>query len=145
MREIHRGPVNFPHKWPVTRKMFPFDDVIMKWIGGSPLHDHSCYFNSSPPNAAYGHQWIGSALVQIMACRLLGAKPLSQPMLGYCQLDPYEQIAMKFQSKYKTFHSRKCIWKYRLRNGGHFVQAINLVPISMVYIIPLLGNFMKQQ
>ena len=23
------GPVNFPHKWPVTRKMFPFDDVIM--------------------------------------------------------------------------------------------------------------------
>ena len=26
---IHREPVNFPHKWPVTRKMFPFDDVIM--------------------------------------------------------------------------------------------------------------------
>ena len=25
------GPVNFPHKWPVTRKMFPFDDVIMWW------------------------------------------------------------------------------------------------------------------
>ena len=29
VREIHRGPVNFPHKWPVTRKMFPSDDVIM--------------------------------------------------------------------------------------------------------------------
>ena len=29
LREIHRGPMNFPHKWPVTRKMFPFDDVIM--------------------------------------------------------------------------------------------------------------------
>ena len=27
---IHRSPVNSPHKWPVTRKMFPFDDVIMK-------------------------------------------------------------------------------------------------------------------
>ena len=26
---IHRGPVNSPHKWPVTRKMFPFHDVIM--------------------------------------------------------------------------------------------------------------------
>ena len=23
------GPVNYPHKGPVTRKMFPFDDVIM--------------------------------------------------------------------------------------------------------------------
>ena len=29
---IHRGPVNSPHKWPVTRKMFPFDNVIM-WRG----------------------------------------------------------------------------------------------------------------
>ena len=27
---IHRGPVNSPHKWPVTRKMFPFNDVIIK-------------------------------------------------------------------------------------------------------------------
>ena len=26
---IHRGPVHSPHKWPVTRKMFPFDDVVM--------------------------------------------------------------------------------------------------------------------
>ena len=26
---IHRGPVNSPHQWPITRKMFPFDDVIM--------------------------------------------------------------------------------------------------------------------
>ena len=26
---IHRSPVNSPHKWPVTWKMFPFDDVIM--------------------------------------------------------------------------------------------------------------------
>ena len=30
---IHRGPVNSPHKWPVTRKMFPFDDVIMNKYG----------------------------------------------------------------------------------------------------------------
>ena len=30
LRAIHRRPVNSPHKWPVTRKMFPFDDVIMR-------------------------------------------------------------------------------------------------------------------
>ena len=45
VREIHRGPVNFPHKWPVTRKMFPFDDVIMRvhisW--GCTLHMCSTY------------------------------------------------------------------------------------------------------
>ena len=29
VRGIHRWPVNSPHKGPVPRKMFPFDDVIM--------------------------------------------------------------------------------------------------------------------
>ena len=52
-----------------------------------------------------------------MACRLLGAKPLSKPMLDYWQLDPLEQISVKLQSKYTTFRSRKCIWKYCLWNG----------------------------
>ena len=31
VRGIHRAPVNSSHKWPVTRNMFPFDDVIMFW------------------------------------------------------------------------------------------------------------------
>ena len=32
---VGNSPVagEFPHKWPVTRKMFPFDDVIMpQWL-----------------------------------------------------------------------------------------------------------------
>ena len=29
---IHRWPVNSPHKGPVTRKMFPFDDVILWYL-----------------------------------------------------------------------------------------------------------------
>ena len=33
VRGFHRRPVNSPHKWPVTRRMFPFDDVIMLWGG----------------------------------------------------------------------------------------------------------------
>ena len=33
---IHQWPVNSPHKWPVTRKIFPFDDAIMAdWM---PAH-----------------------------------------------------------------------------------------------------------
>ena len=32
VRGIHRWPVNSPHKWPVARKMFPFDDAIIFWI-----------------------------------------------------------------------------------------------------------------
>ena len=32
VRGIHRRPVNSPHTWPVTRKMLPFDDAIMRWF-----------------------------------------------------------------------------------------------------------------
>ena len=31
VRGIHRSPVNSLHKGPVTRKMFPFDEVIFWW------------------------------------------------------------------------------------------------------------------
>ena len=40
VRGIHRGPVNSPHKWPVTRKLFPFDEVIMTRTGLNPGHVH---------------------------------------------------------------------------------------------------------
>ena len=43
------------------------------------------FLDSYPPSAAYMRRWNGSALVQIMACRLHGAKPLSKPILTYCQ------------------------------------------------------------
>ena len=44
-------------------------------------------------------------------------------MLVYCQLEHEEQISMKFWPQYKIFHSRKCICKYHLQYGGHFVQG----------------------
>ena len=56
--------------------------------------------NLSPSSAAYTRQWIWSAIVQIMAWRRIGDKPLAEPMREYCQLDPYEQTSVKFESKY---------------------------------------------
>ena len=38
VRGIHRSPVNSPHKWPVTRKMFPFDDIIMGIMKAASSH-----------------------------------------------------------------------------------------------------------
>ena len=37
VRGIHRRPVNFPHKGPVTRKMYPSDDVTMPLDFEDPL------------------------------------------------------------------------------------------------------------
>ena len=56
--------------------------------------------NLSPPSAAYMRQWIMSTLVHIMACCLYSAKPLSKPMLGYCQLN---KLQWNFNQNIKIF------------------------------------------
>ena len=38
VRGIHGWQVNSPHKWPVTRKMFPFDDIIMLMLSSIQTH-----------------------------------------------------------------------------------------------------------
>ena len=54
VRGIHRGPMNSPHKWPVTRKMFPFDDVIMKCVGYPFPNFNDCFVEV--------WQWISTSL-----------------------------------------------------------------------------------
>ena len=46
------GPVNSPHKGPVTRKMFPFDDVIM-----NALRLDNAYPDSKVHGANMGPIW----------------------------------------------------------------------------------------
>ena len=42
VRRTHRWPVNSPHKGPVTRQMFPFDNVIMEvYFQGCAWHQVS--------------------------------------------------------------------------------------------------------
>ena len=93
----------------------PIDNIpalvqIMAWHrpGDRPLSEprmvslpkHICvtrpqWVNSSPNSDTYMRQSIGSALVQITACRLFGAK-------------------WYFNQNIKIFIHQKCIWKYRL-------------------------------
>ena len=66
-----------------------------QWIGSALVEIMACRLFGTKPlfkgGGGGGGQWIGSALVEIMACRLFGTKPLFKPILGYCQLDPLEQ------------------------------------------------------
>ena len=50
--------------------------------------DDNTWLHSSSAGAAYMRKWTGSVLLQIMGCRLFGAKPLPELMLAYGQLDP---------------------------------------------------------
>ena len=74
---------------------------------------------------------IGSELVQIMACYVFVVKPLSKPMLGYCQLDRQKQTSVKFESEFYQFHSRKCYWICRLPEWRPFCLSLNVVTSHM--------------
>ena len=64
---IHRWPVNSPHKGPATRKMFPFDDVIMKYAQRTypclTSHRRSRHLGSLSPqgpvflHSSYSNDW----------------------------------------------------------------------------------------
>ena len=47
------------------------------------------------------------SLIQIMTCRLFSAKPLSDPVMTYCQLNHEEHISKQHCLKFKSFHSSK--------------------------------------
>ena len=79
--------------------------------------------NSSPHSAAYMRRWTGSSLVQVMACRLFGAKPLPEPMMAYCQLDSWEQISVKFERNSIILIQENAFENVVCQCGGHFVQG----------------------
>ena len=76
VRGYHRWPVNSPLKGPVTRKMFPFDDVIMDIamkaepaIGGPaipdfPLYKYTIFIFKIFPKFKYLHP----SLLLLMPC-----------------------------------------------------------------------------
>ena len=87
VRGIHREPVNSPHKGPVTRKMFPFDDVIMY----SPLQEmqwgtshHMRTFTTQPSSVCWTENTSYSAWrhakVLMLPCRIFLKLPIWMPM-----------------------------------------------------------------
>ena len=66
----------------VSTDFYPYSSGFLQWLGtGAMMWLCKCepsnpvgygWINSSPPSAAYMHQWTASSLVQVMACRLLG-------------------------------------------------------------------------
>ena len=93
VRGIHQGPVNSPHKWPVTRNLFPFDDVIMheewfqphathaqcRWIIGKNVDVYflKCSTRRSRIKSANSSRWYGGyvALFQAVYNVLLFVQP----------------------------------------------------------------------
>ena len=99
VRRIYRRPVNSPHKWPVTRKKFPFDDAIMHFISSVEGCDKSICtifsFTGCTDTRQNGRHYANDILVQFLLWKLfyfdwsllkfvvkgLIIKPLSEPVI----------------------------------------------------------------
>ena len=70
VRGIHRGPVNSPHKWPVTQKMFQFDDVfvimetVLAAVRLTPQCCDPCTAQHQPMKYALSHVFFSHTLWQ---------------------------------------------------------------------------------
>ena len=63
-------------------------------------------------------------MVQVMACRLFGAKPSPEQMLAYCQLDSWEQIFQwNLNRNSIIFILENAFENIVCQTGGHFVQG----------------------
>ena len=94
----------YKHLWNALYKYLYPCPVVHVYIMNSCMFLHRCmfashiyannyddciHFNSLWLSYAYMHKKPRPSLVQIMACRLVSAKPLSKPMLEYCKLDQW--------------------------------------------------------
>ena len=101
----HRRPVNSPHKWPVTRKMFPFDDVIMKI-----LRTHRNLFLCNR-----WHNQYRDKMLAILQSAFWNWFPLTKIILSWLKLHwsvsqgPNKQSAMARSDNYRSQFCR-CIY-----------------------------------
>ena len=100
-------------------------DVSLKWVR------ISCKTNSRMTGDLrlhYRHvtspKWLLVAPCKVNACPLTGyIKPLSKPMLTYCQLGLRNNLNEIWINKIWKIVSTKCVCKCCLQSAGHFVQA----------------------
>ena len=133
----------FEKQWnvPWDKNACPLSKLV--WVGDEtdmrchyPNMAHICFvrwpiFMSQPPTCvnslrpgdAYMRQWNMPSLVQIMACRLLSAKPLSEPMMVYRKLEPQEQIQWKSDWNSNIFIKDNAFENVVCQSGGRFVSA----------------------
>ena len=116
-RVIHRGPANSPHKWPVTQKMFPFDDVIM--VGRFITRIKIWYVQSS-------------------AC--ISCNTISQGMMKYVKLSMQGRRFMIYQhASFNVWNVRKRRFSYIWINSILFYNWNFILTAIVVRCIPL-GN-----
>ena len=109
VRGIHRWPVNFPHKGPVTRKMLPFDDVIMSRLSARPstgehfVSTYIIYISIDCFNSCY--QWPPiTCNFQVLWSRVLHS------IIIFLRIKWSAQVSLELmRSRFRGNHSCTCV------------------------------------
>ena len=97
VRGIHQWPVNSPHKGPVTRKMFPFDDVIMA--------------NRGPCRWFWGRTY----RLWMIKCRdqqtcIVTLQLQTRAWFNILHKIPYNKISQNFEGTRSSFRNVQSLW-----------------------------------
>ena len=95
---------------------FIWDNEYFTYISNMPLTHwgrvtHKCVSKLHEPS-----------LVQIMVCRLDGAKPLSKPVLENCLLHPWNKLQWNL-NRNSYIRMQQIVFKIRQEICGHYVSA----------------------
>ena len=103
VRVIHRSPVNSPHKGPITRKMFPFDDVIMNQMKTANSYTN-CIISVSSQTAR---------TADLSQCRLI--------LHGQATIQNF-MIYMECQRRDRNISHKSCTFRSRVNSAHLLIQ-----------------------
>ena len=134
---IHRGRVNSPHKGPVTRKMFPFDDVIMLALVGFS-HILKGYFADTREIMSVNQcqsLWVDTSPEDSKHCWVIVTCPY---FMGYTiKANPLKSHYRTTVLKIRTICHARDLWKL-----SRFCKQLHLVCLPNLCNLPaLLSGF----
>ena len=115
---IHRGPMNSPHKWPVTRKMFPFDDVIMYiWV----------------INNLFGHK-VATYIRDLTVC-LTNTQSGRPHIMCFCRLEPFYGYSLTLIPAWISKYMPGKVWDEITYAFPNFNWISDFIPCFMMDVI----------
>ena len=123
------------HRWvPAQRPVARCFDVVFDlrlnellnkqpsgWWFETPSRSLWRHCNGCPIFKGVAKMWLVSSRIIAPAMAVGRISLLLTPPPPYCQLCPWGDVSVEFQSKFKHFHLKKFSWKCRLWNDCHFL------------------------
>ena len=90
---------------------------VLIYTAHCPLHQGSqrCLGANRHQDISNHHTHTNHMMQPAYRAAVIKPAVLSESMLTYCQMDRYNQISVKFISKWQGSVSRKIIWKFRMK------------------------------